>query len=71
MKCNLQNEDDFVCGILRGYFVAFVKNVTAKFHSFGGLVAYKQTIGSFNYAKVSLPFIMEVIDLKDLVGLKT
>jgi hypothetical protein len=26
-----------------------------------------QTIGGFNYAKASLPFIMEVIDSKDLI----
>jgi hypothetical protein len=56
---------------LRRYFIAFVKIVTfSKFHSFEGLVAYK-TIGGFYYAKASLPFIMEGIDLKNLVGLKT
>jgi hypothetical protein len=39
----LHNEDDFICGKLGKYFIAFVKIVaSSKFHSYGKFLAFKQ-----------------------------
>jgi len=40
---HIWNEDKAICGVLKIYFVSFVKIVVAsKYNSFGGLLAFKQ-----------------------------
>jgi len=61
---NLCNEDEFVCGLLEWYFIAFIKPLPTQgstlLEGFWPCSNWK-----LNYAKVELPSTMPVVDFED------
>jgi hypothetical protein len=64
-KCNLHHEDDSVCGILREYYIAFVKTIVCLKLDTILEGFWLSNNWMFKYAKTKLLSTMQVVDWED------